>query len=123
MICTDCLLLTPLPSPVGDSNTDAGSTGLTESGAGTGDLDPTEAIHTVEFDPLPFPSGEGGVAVAIAVGLLDSLTLNRPAIEACVEHAEANGADVFLTLDRLADTDVNPTFDPSRRRAQLENLL
>lgn len=82
-------------------------------------------VADAEFEPLPFPDGEGGVAVALAVGMLESLALNRPAIEACIDHAERNGADVFLVLDRLAapDADVDPSFDPARRKAQLENLL
>ena len=99
-ICTDCLLLEPLD-----------------------DTDGSGALEPVEFDPLPFPDGEGGAAAALAVGLLDSLALNRPAIEACIEYAERDGVDVFLALDRLAEADVNPPFDPARRKAQLENLL
>ncbi|MEF8780154.1 MAG: DUF6276 family protein [Haloferacaceae archaeon] len=98
-ICPDCLTLAPV------EGTDA------------------EVPDAAEFDRLPFPSGEGGAAVALAVGNLESLALNRPSIEACVEHAERSGADVFLALDRLADATVNPAFDPARRRAQLENLL
>ena len=99
-ICTDCLLLEPLD-----------------------DTDAAAPPDDADFGPLPFPDGEGGAASALAVGLLDSLALNRPAIEACLEYAERNGADVFLALDRLAAADVNPTFDPARRKAQLENLL
>ena len=99
-ICIDCLLLEPLDDTV----------------------EPVVPEHA-EFDPLPFSDGEGGAATALAVGLLDSLALNRSAIEACLEHAEREGADVFLALDRLAESDVNPSFDPAKRKAQLENLL
>ncbi|AUX07695.1 hypothetical protein AArcSl_0037 [Halalkaliarchaeum desulfuricum] len=99
-ICTDCLLLEPQDEP-----------------------EATASPEDAEFGTLPFPDGEGGVATAIAVGLLESLALNRPAIEACLEYAEGQGADVFLALDRLAEADVNPSFDPARRKAQLENLL
>ncbi|UWG49371.1 Uncharacterized protein AArcCO_0039 [Halalkaliarchaeum sp. AArc-CO] len=99
-ICTDCLLLESLDDTV----------------------EPAVPEHA-DFDPLPFPDGEAGAATALAVGLLDSLALNRPAIAASLEYAERNGADVFLALDRLAESDVNPSFDPAKRKAQLENLL
>jgi hypothetical protein len=70
------------------------------------------------------PDGEGAVAFVLAVGLLDSLALNRAAITALCEHAERHGVDVLLTLDRLASADgVEPQFDLDRRRTQLAQLL
>jgi len=74
--------------------------------------------------PDPIPDGEGGVALLLALGLLDSLATNRATIQSLVEHAEASGADVFLTLDRLAaDESVEAHVDLERRRRQLVSLL
>ena len=70
------------------------------------------------------PDGEGGVALLLALGLFDSLATNRAAIQSLIEHAEAAGADVFLTLDRLAADDaVEAHVDLERRRQQLESLI
>lgn len=79
-----------------------------------------------EFDAVAdyFPRGDGGVAVALALGMLDSLALNRPAVQTLVERAEREGVDVLLTLDRLAgDDSLDPHFDVERRRAQVEQFL
>jgi hypothetical protein len=74
--------------------------------------------------PTPIPDGGGGDALLLALGLLDSLATNRAAIQSLVERAEASGADVFLTLDRLAaDESVEAHADLERRRRQLESLL
>ncbi|RLM90728.1 hypothetical protein D3D02_02870 [Halobellus sp. Atlit-38R] len=74
--------------------------------------------------PSAIPTGEGGVALVLAVGLLDSLATNRPAIQSLVEYAERAGADVFLTFDRLAaDETIDPHVDLARRRRQLESIL
>ena len=71
-----------------------------------------------------FPDGEGGVALALLLGKLDSLALNRAEIEALVERAERAGVDVLLALDRLAVAGtVEPHFDIDRRRPQLEQIL
>jgi hypothetical protein len=71
-----------------------------------------------------FPSGESGAALALALGLLDSLAVRRAAIEDCCRFAEEAGADVLLTLDRLAAAEgVDPHFDLDRRRLQLADLL
>lgn len=71
-----------------------------------------------------FPDGEAGVAVALALGKLGSLALNRTEIVALCEHAERAGADVLLTLDRLAAAgSVEPHFDIDRRRSQLRDFL
>lgn len=96
-LCTECLGVHPA-----------------ESGS------PTPSFDAVgEF----FPGGRGGAALALALGMLDSLALNRGAIQACCTVAEAEGVDVFLALDRLADADVEPGFDVERRRTQLADLL
>lgn len=70
-----------------------------------------------------FPDGEAGVALALAVGKLGSLALNRSAVVALCEHAEREGADALLVLDRLADADVDPHFDLERRRHQVAQYL
>jgi hypothetical protein len=83
--------------------------------AGDADL---SALHPA------FPTGEAGAALALALGLLDSLALRRDAIDDCCSHAERAGADVLLTLDRLADAaGVDPHFDVERRRHQLVEML
>ncbi|MES3518241.1 MAG: DUF6276 family protein [Natronomonas sp.] len=79
-----------------------------------------------DFDRLlgSFPRGEGAVPLAVAVGLLDSLALNRRSIVALIEAAERAGADPLLTLDRLGGSDsVDPDFDVRERREQLEAFL
>ncbi|RLM56435.1 hypothetical protein DVK02_07950 [Halobellus sp. Atlit-31R] len=74
--------------------------------------------------PAAIPDGDGGVALVLALGLLDSLATNRAAIQALVEHAEQAGTDVFLALRRLADDEsVDAHVDIERRRRQLESLL
>jgi hypothetical protein len=74
--------------------------------------------------PEAIPPGEGGAALLLAIGSLDSVALNRAAIGAFVDHAERAGADVFLALDRLAaDESVDAFVDLDRRRQQLESML
>lgn len=71
-----------------------------------------------------FPSGRGGVALALLIGLLDSLALNRSAVESLAAAAERAGADPFLTLDRVGSArGVDPQFDFERRRRQFESFL
>jgi hypothetical protein len=85
-----------------------------------------EAPDNPSFDDIhpAFPSGEAGAALALALGLLDSLALRRAAIDDCCSFAERAGADVLLTLDRLVDADdVEPHVDLSRRRHQLAEML
>ncbi|MFD1685510.1 DUF6276 family protein [Halobellus litoreus] len=90
---------------------------------------PLASDESSDFDgeaalPAAVPDGEGSAALLLALGLLDSLATNRAAIQALVEHAEASGADVFLTLDRLAaDESVEAHADLGRRRRQLVSLL
>lgn len=71
-----------------------------------------------------FPDGQGGVALALAIGRLESLAGNRPAIEDALAAVERAGADPLLVIDRLlADPAVEPAIDLERRRMQLESML
>ena len=71
-----------------------------------------------------FPEGNAGVAMALALGLLDSLAINRGDIEGLLEAVESEGVDPLLVLDRLSSQgNVRLHFDASRRRHQLEQLL
>ncbi|WP_132058191.1 DUF6276 family protein [Halorussus amylolyticus] len=98
-ICTRCLALEPADDAPGDRP------------------DFTEISHS-------FPTGETGAAMALAVGLLDSLALYRSEISALLERVERGGSDPLLVIDRLAaDPDVEPSFDVDRRRTQVEQLL
>ena len=65
------------------------------------------------------PNGDGGAALAVALGLLDSLALNRSGIVECLEYAEESGVDVHLSLDRLAHGFPDAHVDLERRRSQL----
>lgn len=79
-----------------------------------------------EFTPVGdfFPADGAGIALALALSKLDSLALNRTAIETLLAEAEREGADVLLALDRLAAAgSVQPHFDLDRRRVQIEQLL
>lgn len=78
----------------------------------------------LDFSPLVggFPRGRAGVAMALLLGKLDSIALNRPAIEALLDEVEAAGGDPYLTLERLAESDADPPFDVGRRREQIESL-
>lgn len=83
--------------------------------------DPPASLRAVSES---FPAGEGGVALGLALGKLDSLALERAAIVALCERAERAGVDVLLTLDRLAAAgSVRPHFDADRRRHQLAQVL
>lgn len=84
------------------------------------------APPTPRFDRISsaFPDDEAAVPLAIAIGLLDSLALHRRDIEALLVAVEEAGTDPLLLLDRLhAQGGVDPAFDISRRRDQLEQLL
>lgn len=71
-----------------------------------------------------FPSGTNGVGLLLVLGKLDSLVLNRAAIESLCGYLESNGLDLFLTLDRLIDDpEIEPAIDLDRRRIQLKDLL
>jgi hypothetical protein len=71
-----------------------------------------------------FPTGTEGVAFLVLLDKFDSLALNRSDIESLVDYLETNGVDLFLTLNRLlAEPEIEPYLDLSRRRDQLEQLL
>ena len=86
-----------------------------------------DADGAVESDPdlaaidSAFPAGEGGIALALACGHLESLALNRASVEALVEHAERSGADAFAFFERLDAPDA--AFDLERRRSALLDML
>ena len=84
-----------------------------------------EAAADPRFDRISseFPTGEAAVPLALVVGLLDSLALNRGDIEELLAAAEEQGTDALLVLDRLhAQGGVEPDFDLERRRHQVEQL-
>lgn len=80
-----------------------------------------------DFSPLSdaFPSNsDGGVEMALLLGLLSSLALYRQEISGLLERVERAGTDPLLVLDRLAaDDSVESEVDLGRRRHQLEQLL
>jgi hypothetical protein len=89
-------------------------------------LHPTETGGDPDFSELEaFPeSPEASIPLAIAIGRLDSLALNRGSIEALFERTEAAGVDPLLALDRLATAgSVQPAIDIGKRRHQLEQLM
>ncbi|WP_410765838.1 DUF6276 family protein [Haloferax sp. DFSO60] len=69
------------------------------------------------------PATDGGAALALVIGMLDSLALNRAAIVSCLEYAEAEGVDVHLALARLDDSVPAAHFDIERRTTQLDSFL
>lgn len=82
--------------------------------------------NTPSFESIleGFPSGDGGVAMVLALGLLvESVALNRQAVLRLFDRVVAEGADPWLVLERLA---VTPTVDPGidllRVKRQLEQL-
>lgn len=99
-LCPHCLTVTPLDErPAGPS-------------------DWTDVHDSFPTDPA------AGATVATLLALVDSLALYRGEIETVARHAESQGVDVLLVLDRLAnDPAVEPHFDIDRRRPQLEQLL
>lgn len=80
------------------------------------------ALDDPDFDAVhpAVPDGEAGVALALVCGKLESLALNRAAIEELLAYAEAHGADIHLFFDRLEAPDA--AFDVARRRDELLDL-
>lgn len=71
-----------------------------------------------------FPRGAGGVAFALLLSCLPSLTLRKESVRRLRAAAEREGVDVELALDRLAGAPgVEPHFDLERRTAQADALL
>lgn len=95
---------------------------LTVQSAPNADATDADAATTVH-DAFPADPGDAA-GVALLVGLLESLVLNRSELQSLVERLEAGGTDAFLVLDRLAtDPDVDAQVDLERRRAQLQQLI
>lgn len=88
--------------------------------------DPDAADQDPRFDRISdaFPTEPpGAVPLTLALGLLDSLALNRRDIEELLADAEAAGVDALLVIDRLhTQGGVQPAYDLDRRRHQIEQL-
>lgn len=99
-LCRVCLTLDPMDEPPEDD----------------------EAL-TIVSEAFPDET-EAAATVAIVVGLLESLALNRRDIQAVIDHLEAEGVDPLLVLERLVeDTSLKPAIDLDRRVHQLGQLL
>ncbi|ELZ01462.1 hypothetical protein C482_06799 [Natrialba chahannaoensis JCM 10990] len=98
--------------------------------------DDAEATDSETDEPVPtdpdfsrvsdaFPTTlEQAVPLALAIGLAESLAMNRSAIETLLRDVERAGADPLLVLDRLQrDPSVESAIDLGRRQHQLEQLL
>ena len=96
-VCTRCLRV---------DSADEGSTG-----------DPHEISDALPADET------AAVALLLAVEKLTSVARNREEIEMVVAHAEREGVDYRLTLERLAaDPDLSPAVDVERRLKQFDQL-
>jgi hypothetical protein len=114
-ICPECLTVTATDS----GSTAAGTADSTAASDGTADSNP-------DFGRIvdTFPDGEAGVALALLIGKLPSLAVEKDAVSALRDRAEAAGADVVLTLDRLVGaTKVDPHFSLERKVVQMEQLV
>jgi hypothetical protein len=81
---------------------------------------------TVMFEEIveSFPNETAGVRMALVVGLLSSLALNRSDIETLVESLATDGIDAMLVLEDLESTSgLQPQIAIGRRRNQLEQLM
>ncbi len=98
-LCTHCLSLHPAPE--NDTNPNPDFAAVSDA----------------------FPTNETAPAMALVVGLLDSLALYRAEIESLLEHIERNGVDPLLVLDRLAsDPKLDPKTNLTLRRRQVAQL-
>lgn len=71
-----------------------------------------------------FPNGESGVRMALIVGLLSSLALNRSEIETLVAELADDGVDALLVLEDLENaSSLQPRISVGRRRHQFEQLM
>lgn len=101
-VCASCLTLQP---PMPDELTPE-------------DPDLTRVSNAFPADSV------AAVPMALAVGLMESLALNRPQIETLLAHVETAGVDPMLVLERLAEDDtLDPVIDLTGRRRQVEQLL
>jgi len=89
-------------------------------------LHPTEEGGEPTFTELEaFPENpDAAMSLAIAIGLLDSLALNRGSIETLFRRVAEAGADPFLALDRLSTSgSIQPRIDLVARKQQIEQLM
>ena len=89
-------------------------------------LHPTDEGGDPEFTDLEaFPEDDdAAISLAIAIGLLDSLALNRSDIETLFRRVAEAGEDPFLALDRLSTSGaVQPRVDLEARKHQIEQLM
>jgi hypothetical protein len=105
---------------------DASAAGLCPTCLGLQPVDgPNESaadLATVS-DAVP-PDPDAAIPLALLVGLLENLALNRAKIAELIEAVEAAGVDPMLALDRLAaDPAIDARIDLRGRRRQLEQLL
>jgi len=116
-ICTTCLDVRPAP----DDDVRAGDAADAE----TLDTEAASAADGAASAHDTFPADPDAAAgVALLLGLLESLVLNKSEIQSLVDYLEASGTDAFLVLDRLeADPDVDAGIDLERRRPQLQQLI
>jgi len=110
-ICPTCLDVRPAP----DADVQAGDAADAAASAADGAASAHDAFPA---DP------DAAAGVALLLGLLESLVLNKSEIQSLVDYLESSGTDVFLVLDRLdADPDVDARVDLERRRPQLQQLI
>ena len=108
-ICPHCLTVGPASEPADSSDGGADGNGRSPDFTRMSDA---------------FPTGEGAVPFALALGLCSSLALNREAIGTLLEHVERAGTDPLLAIDRLLEEpSIDPEVDLAGRRHQLEQLL
>lgn len=89
-----------------------------------------ESVETTPADPRfdrisqAFPTDPtAAIPMALALGLLESIALNRSAIQALLDDVETAGTDPLLLIDRLVSQgSIQPRYDLDRRRDQLEQL-
>lgn len=85
-----------------------------------------QAATETRFEEIveSFPNGEAGVRMALVVGLLSSLALNRTKIETLVADLADDGVDALLVLEDLENaSSLQPRIAIGRRRHQFEQLM
>mgnify|MGYP006283160931 CR=1 FL=1 len=90
--------------------------------------DPANArpAEEVRFEDIveSFPPGTAGVRMALVVGMLSSLALNRSNAGTVVEDLAADDVDAMLILEDLeGEGSLQPRVAIGRRRRQLEQLM